>query len=943
MHESMQHTVKAINFYHLPSQLLVLKFQCVNMASAAAETSSILSKFNACSSSFVRLSSNPFPPWQEQLGRLQLWAGLVRVCRKQNSLDYQLQEASHLRRVVLRLLDDLNSTLQGCIAPVSTITGKLVQESETNPPQGDSPDAEAADLQECFSTVEDIIDDLFDFASTLQDPAPHDRIVNPLPAKIALAPSHFDIQHASSKFPMAPATLTQRLGEANWSRRSRLTYLKKNQEEKLKQIEKEGINDERSMARSKPTISTAISTMPSTVMQSIFDGHRPASDSESEISDASATSYAVTMAKGGDGPIRVPKPPPNFYEELPFECPVCFTLLNNIRTGKAWKKHVFEDLRPYVCTFGGCLDAAKLFTRRRLWFRHELTVHRIYWECNGGQCNRKFESRSLFEDHMRQIHKNTFTEKQLPAISVLCKRNAEPIGDSKCPLCAQSFPTSKSLQRHLGGEMEELALFVLPRGEGLSGDSDSDSQNTIGDWQSDDSDSFIGVNPLLDAKRDQSDAELRTLMREAAKNRSKWVSEERVGQKELYEAAEKVLSELKALTEYSVPFLRRMNNSIIKHPMDLGTMTKKLKQLAYKSKQEFVDDLNLIWGNCLTYNADPRHPLWRNALSMRKETDKLVPLIPDIVIRDRAEVEAEERRLQHGGGIDGAEESDDEPIMSSKGRILHQTRGDAESETDEEREVVSDGEEEDTGLPTPSRCIFCLQDEEHDPSEEFEEYLTCAVCGDNAHRLCARTENALKSEEDAVQWRCPDCVGSALEPDANTSAARRRSSAPKLARDLLPSQRKTVKAESSSVFNYLIVDEDPIGGSRLLRKRKTSSVEVDELGGTALHEAARGGHEAPQRASSSYWSVPEQQDFPKLLAYFGTDWQSIATQMSSKTQIMVKNYYTRSVESGKTEFEQIAREADEKRKRGSKATPPPTTSASTSNGGSNSNEDKRQR
>jgi transcriptional activator SPT7 len=52
---------------------------------------------------------------------------------------------------------------------------------------------------------------------------------------------------------------------------------------------------------------------------------------------------------------------------------------------------------------------------------------------------------------------------------------------------------------------------------------------------------------------------------------------------------------------------------------------------------------------------------------MRKETEKLVPLIPEIIIRDRAEVEAEERRLQLAE-MDGAEESDDEPIMSSRGR-----------------------------------------------------------------------------------------------------------------------------------------------------------------------------------------------------------------------------------------------------------------------------------
>lgn len=95
-------------------------------------------------------------------------------------------------------------------------------------------------------------------------------------------------------------------------------------------------------------------------------------------------------------------------------------------------------------------------------------------------------------------------------------------------------------------------------------------------------------------------------------------------------------------------------------------MTKKLKGTQYKSKQEFVDDLNLIWANCLKFNADPNHFLRRHALFMRKETEKLVPLIPNIVIRDRAEVEAEERRLH--ANLEGEEDSDDEPIMSSRGR-----------------------------------------------------------------------------------------------------------------------------------------------------------------------------------------------------------------------------------------------------------------------------------
>ncbi|KAL2392028.1 Transcriptional activator spt7 [Exophiala dermatitidis] len=185
---------------------------------------------------------------------------------------------------------------------------------------------------------------------------------------------------------------------------------------------------------------------------------------------------------------------------------------------------------------------------------------------------------------------------------------------------------------------------------------------------------------LLDEHRSMvhaTESELRALMSEVRKNRSKWASEDKIGQEELYESAEKVLTELKAHTEHSFPFLNPVKKKdapdyylVIKHPMDLGTMTKKLKQLAYRSKKEFVDDLYQIWKNCLKFNSNPDHVFRKHALFMQKETDKLVPLIPDIVIRDRAEVEAEERRQQIANGEldDGAEESDDEPIMSSRGR-----------------------------------------------------------------------------------------------------------------------------------------------------------------------------------------------------------------------------------------------------------------------------------
>jgi hypothetical protein len=74
---------------------------------------------------------------------------------------------------------------------------------------------------------------------------------------------------------------------------------------------------------------------------------------------------------------------------------------------------------------------------------------------------------------------------------------------------------------------------------------------------------------------------------------------------------------------------------------------------------------------------------------------------------------------------------------------------------------------------------------------------------------------------------------------------------------------------------------------------------------------------------TSYWSVPEQNDFPKYVAHFGKDYVAIATYMQTKTPIMVKNYFLRSVEQGKWELEEMAQQVEEKRQRGEPMGPPP--------------------
>ncbi|CDS01567.1 hypothetical protein [Sporisorium scitamineum] len=135
----------------------------------------------------------------------------------------------------------------------------------------------------------------------------------------------------------------------------------------------------------------------------------------------------------------------------------------------------------------------------------------------------------------------------------------------------------------------------------------------------------------IEAKRASvklGDAELRQLLTEVCKGRDE--------REEFLESIDRIITELKNYTEHSTAFLSKVSKrdapdyyDVIKHPMDLGTMQKKVKSGQYKSKKQFAHDLNLIWDNCLVYNSDPTHPLRRNVQFMRKKADHLLEFISD--------------------------------------------------------------------------------------------------------------------------------------------------------------------------------------------------------------------------------------------------------------------------------------------------------------------------
>jgi len=62
---------------------------------------------------------------------------------------------------------------------------------------------------------------------------------------------------------------------------------------------------------------------------------------------------------------------------------------------------------------------------------------------------------------------------------------------------------------------------------------------------------------------------------------------------------------------------------VISNPMDLSTVSKKLKNSKYKKIIEVLDDIQLIWDNCKTYNTDGSE-IFIQAENVEKQADNII-------------------------------------------------------------------------------------------------------------------------------------------------------------------------------------------------------------------------------------------------------------------------------------------------------------------------------
>ncbi|KAL8655054.1 MAG: hypothetical protein Q9226_003195 [Calogaya cf. arnoldii] len=352
--------------------------------------------------------------WQDELGRLRMWAANIGAHQtNQSSLDYRLRDSSHVRQQIKNLLDELLNRLHEAGKAISEDEPDDDDDIESLEDSSSEGGAPQTDVHRLHKSVATIVTCLFQMSMLVRKPAQHDLRIGSKAAEVA-AFKPFDYNHVRDKYPQAEEFVVSRLGHANTRRRQ---YLKYRERHALKL--KQGINSALADMDDNATSDLGLSETIATDVQN----WNVRFDDIASQSGISQTSYAPTLMGGGD--ITIPTPPRHSRGGAPFECPYCYFIIT-VTSTRSWNRHVFDDLQPYVCLDKTCTTPHKLYTTRHEWAHHGTTMH--HYEDSG-------ESR-------------------------------------KCILCGDPQGTAQQYDRHVARHLQELALFVLPQNNNEEPDHD---------------------------------------------------------------------------------------------------------------------------------------------------------------------------------------------------------------------------------------------------------------------------------------------------------------------------------------------------------------------------------------------------------------------------------------------------------------------------------------
>ncbi|KAI1418944.1 hypothetical protein F5Y12DRAFT_721373 [Xylaria sp. FL1777] len=510
----------------------------VSTASIAEQSTTVEKRFSAVIAQLPGKHQNTV---QDSHDRFRLWAtsvGALSPPFSRHSLVYRLSSAApELLGDVCDLLTDLSEALNDLLDTISSNPENLT----LTPPDskdlildglGDQTDSAEDQATTLLEIADECISGLFRLAALVRKPTSGQDRFSKAQNHAAPFPDHFDITYVQERYPKLnrPETrwLSERFGRANTKRRQFLRHAREHRDRLYSQTpevpqtpapDTTGATAPDSLqSLFKVSIGKSMQTttkaMPPSTKASTFvpvdrvKGKKAGDDSQSS-SPVPATTYA-SYHRDDIGSLLIPSlMDVNNNGESEFECPLCWVICS-ISNQRAWKRHVFADLKPYVCCLGEGECDDLLFHDRLSWFNHELQCHRRQWACimcEGGP----FEAAEIFEDHLKSTHSDIPLDMDaLEAVKDASQRAVSEISAADCPFCDDwedmlrqnvsgersnnslvqldnpIFVSPHTFRRHVAHHMEQLALFALPRGLGIDRDEDESNSTTMAGRQIED-------------------------------------------------------------------------------------------------------------------------------------------------------------------------------------------------------------------------------------------------------------------------------------------------------------------------------------------------------------------------------------------------------------------------------------------------------------------------
>ncbi|PVH71686.1 hypothetical protein DL98DRAFT_596710 [Cadophora sp. DSE1049] len=359
-------------------------------------------------------------------------------------LDEVLAKSCTLRQSTLELLTNISKTLTERLIPqFEPSDGKLdlnplklvTQEAASNLHLGyEDGDFEGSDSDSYSVTESDELDEiaedletdtqcLMDLDALIKAPAP-DPVKETLPDRQETSewsPHQLYCEGIINRFPKAKQDLVNRLALANFER-----FLR-NKSDREKNMREDRQEEASGGTR--------------------FNDSGLGTSLQTGSHYAETVMTAMSYREGGGHSVRIPPLSADAKKNKPFDCIACGRKLQ-MTQNSVWKKHLYLDLRPWVCHDLSC-NYSSPFANREHWIQHLGLAHGLDPEWSG------------FE----------------------------------CPLCHQQTGNGRFvISHHLSVHMEEISLAALPSGP----DSESGSESEISSGEE--------VVPDVEAEASQIDA-----------------------------------------------------------------------------------------------------------------------------------------------------------------------------------------------------------------------------------------------------------------------------------------------------------------------------------------------------------------------------------------------------------------------------------------------------